>query len=111
MNRRAKGQRTFRKAMAYAKATYPTAYLMPIYQVSKWAQAQPCDLILMDLDAWPILIEVRTNYWGTNKPSTRTLAHLPGLVTKQIWRFQRGQTIPDIREWTGHQWDAKAHGG
>ena len=100
MNTRAKGGRTFRKAMTYAKAAYPKAYRMPIYQVSRWSQPQPCDLILFELDSPPILVEVRTNQWGVSKPQTRTLAHLPGLVSKQIWMFPDGQTSPMIREWS-----------
>ena len=106
MNSRRKGQRTFAKALRYAKFRYPKAYLMPIYQVSRWAQPQPCDLIIYEFDVPPILVEVRTTQWGVAKPSTRQLARLPSLCTKQIWRFRPGETLPDIRTWRDDAWTA-----
>ena len=105
MNTRRKGQRTFAKALRYARHQYPKAYCLPIYQVSRRSQPQPCDVILFDFDASPLLVEVRTNQWGVSKPQTRTLASLPGLIRKQLWRFQRGQTVPEIREWSGTYWE------
>ena len=81
---------------------------MPIYQISRWAQPQPFDLLILDLDACPILVEVRTNQWGVSKPQTRTLATLPGLVSKQIWMFPDGQMLPNIREWS-EQIGTKGH--
>ena len=105
INTRAKGQRSFAKAMAYAKATYPKGALIPLYQVSRWAQPQPFDLLVLDFDAPALLVEVRTNQWGVAKPQTRTLAKLPGRVRKQIWLFDRGQTVPRVRTWDGMTWE------
>ena len=104
MNTREKGGRTFRKAVRYA-LTFPGTVVIPLYQVSRWAQPQPCDMILLRPTHWPRFVEVRTTTWGVSKPSTRQLAALPGdSYLKQIWRFRRGTTIPDIRLWNEKFW-------
>lgn len=105
MNTRAKGQRTFGKAMRFAKSRYPKAYVLPIYQVSRWAHPAPFDMLILEFDHRPMCVEVRTNQWGVAKPQTRQLATLPGLITKEIWLFRRGEHIPTIRRWTGHTWE------
>ncbi len=90
--------------MAYARALYPKAYLMPIYQVSRWAQPQPFDLLIFEFDHRPICVEVRSNQWGVNKPQTKTLSTLPGTIFKEIWLFKDGEQIPTIRRWDGRTW-------
>lgn len=105
MNARAKGGRTFRKAVAYAHAIYPKAVIIPIYQIGRFAQPQPFDMLVLDFDAKPVLVEVRSNAWGVSKPQTKQLASLPGLVQKQIWRFRDGSQQPDVRLWMNeHGW-------
>ena len=104
MNSRAKGGRTFRKAVAYAY-TFPNTVVIPLYQVSRWAQPQPFDAIVFRAGYWPRLVEVRSNAWGTGKPQTKQLAGLPGEgFYKQLWRFSDGLFIPDIRQWNGTAW-------
>lgn len=90
--------------MAYAKSVFGKAYLMPIYQVSRFAQPQPFDLMICEYDRVPILVEVRSNAWGTGKPQTKQLACLPGLMERQIWMFTDGHSVPRIRRWTGLDW-------
>ena len=104
MNSRAKGGRTFRKAVAYAKAVYPKATILPMYQISRFAQPQPCDMILLDFDALALLVEDRSNAWGVGKPQTRHLAGLPGKVEKEIWMFQDGHQQPRVRRWMEGSW-------
>lgn len=110
MNTRAKGQRTFGKALRFAHALYPNAYVLPIYQVSRWAHPQPFDMMILEFDHRPICVEVRTNQWGVSKPQTKVLAHLPGCVFKEIWMFQRGQAYPAIRRWDGTAWESSGGG-
>ena len=105
MNSRAKGQRTFHKACRYA-LSFPGTVLLPIYQVSRFAQPQPFDLLLFRPTHWIRLVEVRTGQWGVAKPQTRTLAALPGeMYRKQLWRFQDRQMTPDLREWQEDAWN------
>ena len=109
MNTRKKGQRTFAKAMRYAMS-FPDTVALPIYQVSRFAQPQPCDVLLFRPDRLVRLVEVRTTQWGGRKPQTRRLTQIPGLGhLAQLWRFRRGTTLPDIREWTGTAWVLKDH--
>lgn len=103
MNSRAKGSRTFRKAVAYAES-FPGAKVIPIYQVSMWAQNQPFDILLLRQTYMPRLVEVRTNQYGLRKPSTVALAALPGdYVSKQIWMHKDGKEGFTIREWDQDQ--------
>lgn len=101
MNTRRKGQRSLAKAIAYAKSLWPKATLLTMYQPTRFAKPQPFDLLVLEYDQAPMLIEVRTNQWGVAKPQTRQLAGLPGLVTKEIWLFRRGHQHPSIRRWMG----------
>lgn len=104
MNTRAKGGRIFRKAVAYAKLT-PGVVTIPLYQVSRWAQEQPFDMLVLRPGCWIRLVEVRFGQWRTGKPSTKALAALPGrYYAKQIWMFPEGAATPKVREWTGEAW-------
>lgn len=104
INTRKKGQRTFAKACRYARS-FPGTVLIPIYQISRFAQPQCFDMLLLRPTHWPRFVEVRTTQWGVSKPSTRQLAALPGDgYLKQIWRFRRGATTPDIRVWNEAAW-------
>lgn len=104
MNTRSKGSRTFRKAVKYAES-FPGSVVVPIYQVSRWAQPQPFDMIVLRSFYWVLLVEVRTNQWGTGKASTVQLAQLPSIsYRRQIWRFRDGKNMPDIRRWDGTKW-------
>ena len=79
--------------------------IIPLYQVSRWAQAQPFDALLLRPGYWPRFVEVRTNQWGVSKLQTRTLSQLPGDgYFKQIWLFKRGCTTPLIRQWDWERW-------
>ena len=107
-NSRRKGQRTCQKAMRFA-LSFPGTTTIPIYQVSRFAQPQPFDLLLLRPDCLARLVEVRTDLWRVAAPQTRALSRLPGMVVKQIWRFKRGATIPDIRQWSGSAWIYQDH--
>ena len=104
MNTRAKGQRTFAKAMAYATLHFPTGVFLPLYQPSRFSKPQPFDLMILEPFEPPICVEVRSNQWGVSKPQTRRLAHLPGHIRKQIWLFKNGATTPQIRRWSHETW-------
>lgn len=104
MSSRTKGQRSVSKARTFAKVRYPHAFIMTIYQTSYFSTPAPFDLLILDLDAPALLVEVRTSQWGVSKPQTRTLAGLPGQIRKEIWLFERGQTVPRIRTWSGTAW-------
>ena len=108
-NTRAKGQRTVLKAIRYAR-TFPGTECLPIYQVSRFAQEQPFDLILFRPAHWLRLVEVRSNTWQVGKPQTRHLAALPGEgYFKQCWRFRDRQEVPEIRQWNGQEWQWVSH--
>ena len=101
---RRKGQRTFSKAMKYAN-TFPDVFVMPIYQVSRWAQPQPCDMIVFRTGHMTRLVEVRSNQYGLSKQSTRQLSQIPGdFYIKQVWMFKDGEKEPFIRQWDGEDW-------
>lgn len=92
------------KAVRYAKS-FPGTVIIPMRQVSRWAEPQPFDLLVLRPFAWPRLVEVRANQWRTGKASTVDLAQLPGIsYHKQIWKFDDGETTPQIRQWQHEQW-------
>ena len=104
MNSRAKGQRTFQKAVRYA-LSFPGTVVLPLYQVSRWATAQPFDMLVLRPTHPPLFVEVRSNQWGVNKPQTRLLTALPGVgYQKHIWMFKDGAQQPHIRGWNGTAW-------
>lgn len=103
MNSRSKGQRTFRKAVAYAE-TFQGVVVIPMYQVSRYAAPQPFDMLLLRQTYMPRLVEVRTNLWGVSKGSTIQLASLPSdYVAKQIWMHTDNKDGFKIREWDQDQ--------
>ena len=109
LNSRNKGYRVQRKAVQYA-LTYPGVKVLPVYQISRWAQPQPFDLIVFRPNCWLIFVEVRANQWRTGRPSTVELTQLPGEgYHKQIWMFPDHAMIPQIREWNGREWVSQAH--
>ena len=102
MNTRQKGARTALKARRYAEA-HGWTYLA-WHQPPRWATEQPFDALLLRSGFKPVLLEVRSNRWGVDKPQTQQLAALPGLCIRQIWRFRDGTNVPNIRQWDGHAW-------
>ena len=109
MNSMAKGGRTFRKLMAYA-LTFPGVQVVPIYQVSRFAQPQPFDAIVFRNGYMIRIVEARTNQWGVSKTSTRQLSQLPGeYYHKQIWMLKDRWPAPLIREWNGEDWVSKSN--
>jgi len=107
MNSRAKGGRTFRKAVKYA-LTFKGVFHIPIYQISRFAQPQPCDMIIFREGFLARLIEVRSNQYGVSKKSTIQLSQIPGINLKQIWMFKDGESVPTVRQWNEHDaWDWK----
>ncbi len=86
-------------AVAYAR-TIPNVRVLPLYQVSMFAQPQPCDMIVLREGYNPIFVEVRTNSYGLNKPSTLALSALPDSgIVKQVWMHKDGEKGFVIREW------------
>ena len=61
-------------------------------------------MILFDVTTVPILVEVRSNQWGVNKPQTIQLSKLPNCL-KQIWMFKDGENKPKIRKWFATSWE------
>ena len=108
MSSRSTGQRTERKALAYL-ATIPNTAPVRLYQVSRFATPQPFDLLALRTGYWPRFVEVRTGQWRTGRESTKALTLLPGEgYHKQIWRFKKGATVPDVRQWNGREWTHRA---
>ena len=105
MNSRRKGMVGVRKAVRFAKATWPKAFVLVIYQPTRFATPAPFDVLILDFDAPALLVEVRSGVnWGTSKPNTRLLTTLPGVVTKELWRFYGGD-VPERRRWNGTTWE------
>ena len=107
MSSRSKGQRTELKAIKYLHTVPNTAHIH-LYQTSRFASPQPCDLIVLRDRYWPRFVEVRSNQWRTGRASTETLARLPGELHKQIWLFRNGSLTPEVREWNGREWASRA---
>ena len=104
INSRQKGMRGVQKAVRFAKATWPKAYVLVIYQPTRFSTPAPFDMIILDFDVPALLVEVRSGVnWGTNKPNTRLLTRLPGVVRKELWRFYGG-SVPERRRWSGTAW-------
>lgn len=104
---RAKGGRVFRMARAWAEE-FPSVVVLPMYQVSRFAQPQPFDMLVLRKDYQPLLVEVRSNQWRTGKASTVNLARLPGFgVHKQIWMHSDGKKGFKIREFINDDWVVK----
>ena len=107
MSSRSKGQRTELKAVDFL-ATIPNTAPIRLYQRSRFATPQPCDLIALRAGFWPRFVEVRSNQWRTGRDSTWQLAALPGEgYHKQIWLFRDGQVTPSVRQWNGREWVRK----
>lgn len=107
MSSRSKGQRTERKAVAYLQTIPNTAHIR-LYQTSRFASPQPCDLIAFRAGYWPRFVEVRLEQWRTGRDSTKRLAALPGEgFHTQIWMFHRGDVQPHVRQWNGREWVRK----
>ena len=107
INSRAKGARSLAKAKAHATSLGATCVVL--HQQTGWwktSTAQPFDLMVFYPHHPPILVEVRSNQWGLNKPQTLAMAALPGIMPKQIWLFRNGFQTPIIRQWeaTQGQW-------
>lgn len=109
MSSRRKGQRTELKAVAYLNTIPNTAHIR-LYQTSRFASPQPCDLIALRDRYWPRLVEVRSNQWRTGRRSTQQLTRLPGeSFHQQLWLFKDGCMIPEVRQWNGREWVSKDH--
>lgn len=106
---RRKGQRVQLKATRFA-LSHPNTVVISLYQVSRWAQQQPFDLLVLRAGYWPRFVEVRSGQWRTGRPSTVQLSRLPGEgYMKQIWLMKARETTPHIREWDGTTWAYREH--
>ena len=104
MNSRAKGARTQRKAIARLHQLYPDAVVLTMAQASRFATPQPFDLLVFRPWHPVLLVEVRTNQWGTGKPQTKQLASLPGIMERQLWMYTDGCLDPRIRTFSVSGW-------
>lgn len=107
MNARAKGQRTQQRLVRFLLAHYPFSRIVPMYQVSRWAQAQPWDLCWFRPGKPITLVECRTGAWRLRAGSTQELSTLPGTgFGREVWCWSTTQRVWLRRywDWAEQQW-------
>ena len=103
MNSRRRGQVSLAVCKRWVTAHWPDAVWVTMYQPVRFSKPMPFDAVVFREGRVPLLVESRTRQWRVSAPQTRTLAHLPGLVVKEIWLVV-GSTIRR-RQWDGKVWE------